>query len=172
MGIDFITNSFIYSSTNLSVNFSIHKMTFKKGVVIDCKGLLLGRLASIIAKQLLKGQRIVAVRCEELNISGSHYRNPSKILWRVTRGMMKHKTTLCQKALHRLRVFEGVPSQYEKKKKLVCPSASRVLRLKPCRDFCRLGDLCTRVGWGHDDLIQKLEKKRKIRAQINFNKKK
>lgn len=40
-------------------------------VVIDGKGHLLGRLASIIAKQLLQGQKIVVVRTEQIVISGS-----------------------------------------------------------------------------------------------------
>jgi large subunit ribosomal protein L13Ae len=43
-------------------------------VVIDGKGHLLGRLASIVAKQLLNGQKIVVVRCEDLNISGEFFR--------------------------------------------------------------------------------------------------
>lgn len=43
-------------------------------VVIDGKGHLLGRLASIVAKQLLSGQKIVIVRCEALNISGEFFR--------------------------------------------------------------------------------------------------
>ncbi len=40
-------------------------------VVIDGKGHLLGRLASIVAKQLLLGKKIVVVRCEQIVISGS-----------------------------------------------------------------------------------------------------
>jgi hypothetical protein len=44
-------------------------------IVIDGKGHLLGRLASIISKQILSGQKIVVVRCEEINISGSFFRN-------------------------------------------------------------------------------------------------
>ena len=44
-------------------------------IVIDGKGHLLGRLASIISKQILSGQKIVVVRCEEVNISGSFFRN-------------------------------------------------------------------------------------------------
>lgn len=53
--------------TNTNLN-SLHQ------VVIDGKGHLLGRLASIVAKQLLNGQKIVIVRCEELNISGEFFR--------------------------------------------------------------------------------------------------
>lgn len=44
-------------------------------VIIDGKGHLLGRLASIVAKQILSGQKIVVVRCEEINVSGSFFRN-------------------------------------------------------------------------------------------------
>jgi large subunit ribosomal protein L13Ae len=47
-------------------------------IVIDGKGHLLGRLASIVAKQALNGQKIVIVRCEELNVSGSFFRNKRK----------------------------------------------------------------------------------------------
>ncbi|KAF9307508.1 60S ribosomal protein L16B, partial [Linnemannia elongata] len=86
-------------------------------VVIDGKGHLLGRLASIVAKQALTGQRVVVVRCEELNVSGSffrnklkyhaflrkrcvvnpargafHFRAPSRIFYRAIRGMVPHKT--------------------------------------------------------------------------------
>jgi hypothetical protein len=50
------------------------KMFFFPQVVIDGKGHLLGRLASIVAKQLLSGQKIVVVRCEALNISGEFFR--------------------------------------------------------------------------------------------------
>lgn len=41
-----------------------------KEVVIDGRGHLLGRLASIVAKELLNGQKVAVVRCEELMISG------------------------------------------------------------------------------------------------------
>ena len=51
---------------------------FEKEIVIDGKGHLQGRLASYIAKQLLSGQRIVVVRCELINISGSLFRNRVK----------------------------------------------------------------------------------------------
>jgi len=40
-------------------------------VVIDGKGHLLGRLTSVVAKQLLQGKKIVVVRAEQIVISGS-----------------------------------------------------------------------------------------------------
>jgi large subunit ribosomal protein L13Ae len=39
--------------------------------VIDGRDHLLGRLCSIVAKELLAGQKIVIVRCDEICISGS-----------------------------------------------------------------------------------------------------
>jgi large subunit ribosomal protein L13Ae len=105
-------------------------MTFdSKEVIIDGRGHLLGRLASIVAKELLSGQKVVVVRCEELMISGGltrnhtrymqflrkrtntnptkgpfHYRAPSRILWRTIRGMVPHKTFRGAQALERLTV--------------------------------------------------------------------
>ena len=50
-------------------------MVFEKEIVVDGRGHLLGRLASTIAKELLSGQKVVVVRCEQVNISGSLHRN-------------------------------------------------------------------------------------------------
>lgn len=44
---------------------------FEKLAIVDGRGHLLGRLASIVAKELLNGQHVVVLRAEELNISGS-----------------------------------------------------------------------------------------------------
>lgn len=46
-----------------------------KPYVVDGKGHLLGRLASILAKQILSGQAVTVVRCEHINVSGSFFRN-------------------------------------------------------------------------------------------------
>ena len=53
---------------------------FEKEVVIDCRGHIMGRLASIIAKELLCGQKIVCVRAELAELSGSLYRN-KRLSW-------------------------------------------------------------------------------------------
>ena len=82
-----------------------------KRVVVDARHHMLGRLASIVAKELLNGQKVVVVRCEEICISGGlvrqkmkymrflrkrmntkpshgpiHFRAPGKIFWRTVRG--------------------------------------------------------------------------------------
>jgi ribosomal protein uL13 len=62
-----------------------------------------------------------------------HYRAPSKIFWRTVRGMLPHKTKRGDKALDNLRVVEGIPPPYDRKKRLVVPSALRIVRLNPRR---------------------------------------
>ena len=50
-----------------------------KAVVIDGRGHMNGRLASIVAKLILNGQKVVIVRCEEINISGEN----NDLIWSV-----------------------------------------------------------------------------------------
>lgn len=70
--------------------------------------------------------------------------------------MIPHKTARGAAALERLKVFEGVPPPYDKKKKLVVPQALRVLRLKPGRKYCTVGRLSHEVGWKYQDVVARL----------------
>merc|ERR1719502_549438 len=100
-----------------------------------------------------------------------HFRAPSKILWRTIRGMLPHKTARGQAALDRLSTFEGMPHPYDLKKKVVIPQALKMLRLKPYRKYCVLGNLSQSVGWKCQDLLKKLEAKR-VASSAKFFKKK
>jgi large subunit ribosomal protein L13Ae len=111
---------------------------FEKQIVVDGRAHMFGRLASIVAKELLNGQKVVVVRCERINISGSlfrnklkymeflnktrnanprrghvHYRSPARMFWRAVRGMMKHKRDRAAAALGRLKLFEGIPYPFD-----------------------------------------------------------
>ncbi|WOL01912.1 60S ribosomal protein L13a-4 [Canna indica] len=166
-------------------------------VVVDARHHMLGRLASILAKELLNGQRVVVVRCEEICLSGGlvrqkmkylrflrkrmntkpshgpiHFRAPSKILWRTIRGMIPHKTKRGAAALARLKAYEGVPPPYDKTKKMVIPDALKVLRLQPGHKYCLLGRLSSEVGWNHYDTVKELEEKRKERAKVAYERRK
>ncbi|CAG7923754.1 unnamed protein product [Penicillium olsonii] len=172
--------------------------SFESVVTIDGKGHLLGRLASTVAKQLLNGQKIVVVRCEALNISGEffraklkyhaylrkmtrfnptrggpfHFRAPSRILYKAIRGMIPHKTARGAAAMERLKVFEGVPPPYDKKKRVVVPQALRVLRLRPGRKYCTVGRLSHEVGWKYQDVVSRLEERRKVKSKAYYERKK
>lgn len=67
-----------------------------------------------------------------------HHRAPSRILFKAIRGMVPHKTARGAAALERLKLFEGMPPPYDRKKKMVIPAALRVLRLKPGRKYCTI----------------------------------
>ena len=71
---------------------------------------------------------------------------------------------------------------------MVVPEALRVLRLKPGRKYCtvKVGQLpeilsfveliipqrlSHEVGWGYKDVVDRLEEKRKIKAQAYFERK-
>eukprot|EP00913_Durusdinium_trenchii_P018347 g17235.t1 len=139
---------------------------------------------------------VVCVRAEDINISGSlyrnklkyanfkrkhmntnprqgpfHFRSPAKILWRTVRGMVPHKTARGAAALDKLKTFEGIPHPYDRKKRMVVPGCLKVLRLRPERRFCRLGDLSKEVGWKHGALIQRLESQRKVKSEAFYKKK-
>lgn len=57
---------------------------FEAPVTVDGRGHLLGRLASVVAKELLGGQKVVVVRCEQITISGSReYPFSLPCAWRI-----------------------------------------------------------------------------------------
>jgi len=170
---------------------------FERRIVVDCRGHMFGRLASVVAKELLNGQRIVLVRAEELLVSGSlrrnlmkferfllkkvrtnpargpfHYRSPSKMIWRAIRGMIPHKKHRGEQAMRRLKIFEGIPAPYDKVKRVVIPNALRVLRVQMHRHTTVLGNISTKVGWTHYPTIKKLEEKRKTKSTAFYLRKK
>lgn len=128
---------------------------FDKEVVIDAKGHLMGRLAALVAKELLSGQRVVLVRAEEVLLSGIlfthkanfmeylnknsntnprhggpyHFRAPARILYKAVRGMIPRKSQRGKAALERFKVFEGIPFPYSNKKRQIVARAMRVVRL-------------------------------------------
>jgi large subunit ribosomal protein L13Ae len=169
---------------------------FEKEIVVDGRAHMFGRLASIVAKELLNGQKVAVVRTEQINISGSlfrnklkymeflnktrnanprrghvHYRSPSRMFWRAVRGMLKHKSHRGMAALGKLKLFEGIPYPYDHKKRMVVPGALKTLRLKNHRKNCLLGDLATKVGWTKKDIIATLEEQRKVKSK-KFHEKK
>merc|ERR1719223_44003 len=168
----------------------------EKTIIIDGRDHLMGRLASVVAKELLAGQNVV-VRCDEVCVSGSlvrnkvkyaqfrrkrmntnpgkgpyHYKSPARMVWRTIRGMVHQKSARGQDAIGRLSTFEGVPAPYDKVKRVVVPAALRILRLKSIRDYTVLGELANAVGWKHKDLLATLEDKRRAEAAEFYEKKK
>ena len=163
--------------------------------VIDGKGHLMGRLASICAKELLEGKKIIVVRCEKIEKSGSHIRNklklisrskkrtttnpkrgpfhfktPSQAFWKSVRGMLPHKTFRGSNALMRLKLFDGVPSGLIHIRKLIVPSALRIIKLAPNRRFTQIGKIFSELGWNKQKLIQNKDENLKTLGKIFWKK--
>ncbi|MDH5634801.1 MAG: 50S ribosomal protein L13 [Candidatus Bathyarchaeota archaeon] len=101
--------------------------------VIDASGLILGRMASIVAKRLLSGEPIIIVNSEKAALSGRrlsrvkearafldighpkkgpyHPRRPDQIVHKTVKGMLPHRQPKGEMALRCLRVFLGVPAE-------------------------------------------------------------
>jgi large subunit ribosomal protein L13 len=107
-------------------------------VVINAEGLILGRLASVVAKRLLNGEEIIITNAEKAIIVGgktriiSEYRAkrkriharkgplyprlPDRILKRTVRGMLPYQQSRGRTALKNLKVYIGIPAEYRKAK--------------------------------------------------------
>lgn len=108
--------------------------------VVDATNLILGRMASYVAKQALDGKHVVVVNAEKAVISGTkarvvaraktklrtrtlasqekaptHPRRPDTYVRRVIRGMLPWKKPKGKQAFHRVRVHIGVPDDYDGK---------------------------------------------------------
>jgi len=136
------------------------------GTVIDASGLILGRMASILAKRLLNGEKVTVVNAEKAVISGKrkntieearkfleighpgkgpyHPRRPDRIVRRTIRGMLPRRKPKGQQAYKRLRVYIGVPEDLkERKMETISGIDSRRLRCP----YINVSDLAREIGW-------------------------
>jgi large subunit ribosomal protein L13 len=102
--------------------------------IIDAENHIAGRLATVIAKRLLKGEEIVVVNAEKIIITGERDsvlaaykqkkdlgnvksgpffpRRADLIMKRTVRGMLPWKSTSGREAYRRLKVYVGVPKEF------------------------------------------------------------
>jgi len=135
-------------------------------VVINADGLILGRMASIIAKRLLKGERILVVNAEKAVISGKkkmkvmeakeflevghpgrgplHYKRPDRILRRTVRGMLPYKQPNGKQAYKKLKVFIGIPDELKNSEMETIEEARSEKLTCP---YFTVGELAKEVGW-------------------------
>merc|ERR1712049_57102 len=135
-------------------------------IVIDGRGHLLGRLASLVAKTLLQGQRVVVVRCEGINISGNFYRNKLKFL-----AYLKKRCNVnpARGPFH----FRAPSKQFWRVVKgMVVPSALRIVRLHATRKYCSLDRLSHEVGWKYQSVVATLEARRIAKSAEFYARKK
>jgi large subunit ribosomal protein L13 len=135
-------------------------------MIVDATGLVLGRLASVTASHLLKGEDVRIVNAEKAVITGrresiyAEYgaarargskeggpffpRRPDMIIKRTVRGMLPHKKGRGRDAMSRLRVYIGVPREFAGTE-LEQPEGAK-MRQTSTINYIELGDLSRRLG--------------------------
>lgn len=136
-----------------------------RATIIDASNLVLGRMASRVAKMLLDGKRVIIVNAEECVISGKgssafmrakefievgsprfgphHPRRPDHILRRSIRGMLPYSKPKGKSAYRRLRVYISVPEEFKGKPMETIEEASVTRLTGP---YFKLKDLARAIG--------------------------
>jgi large subunit ribosomal protein L13 len=140
------------------------KVNKTKARVINAEGSVFGRLASMVAKELLGGAEIVIVNAEKSIVAGSRKnileeyktarargsrergpyfpKRPDLVLGRAIRGMLPYKAARGRDAISRLKIFIGVPEEYKSLK------AEKIKEAGVARDrFMLLGEVSKEIGW-------------------------
>jgi|SRR3989344_2797596 len=131
-------------------------------MIIDAENLILGRMATCVAKKALLGEKVDIVNCEKAIITGSKekivekYRRivelggpfkgpyltrlPDRFVRRVIRGMLPYKQGRGKEAFHRVMCYISVPYELKNQKMIKLEEAdiSRVKSLK----YMTVGDVC------------------------------
>ena len=141
-------------------------MSPENAIIIDAKGLILGRMSSIVAKRLLQGESIVVLNAEKAAISGKrlqivheaktflevghprkgpyHPRRPDRIVCRTVRGMLPWKKPKGRQAYKRLKVYLGAPKEFDGKEIQTILDASAEKLKSP---YITVGELAKEIGW-------------------------
>jgi large subunit ribosomal protein L13 len=134
--------------------------------VIDADGLVLGRMASIVAKRLLNGEFIDLVNAEKAVVSGkramviksekkflevggrgrgpTHWRQPHRIVRRTIRGMLPYRKARGREAFKRLKVHIGLPGEFDSAEKETFPE---IHSNNLGRNFVTIGEIAVNIGW-------------------------
>ncbi len=133
-------------------------------MIIDGEGLVVGRVASYVAKKLLEGEEITIVNAEKMVIAGKPEntlqdfmerrqrgrpqkgpffpRRPDMIVRRIVRGMLPMKKAKGREAFKRLRVYMGIPEHVKGEFKKIGKTASD-LRTR----YVTISEVSRHLGW-------------------------
>ena len=134
--------------------------------LVNADGLILGRMASKVAKRLLNGEKVIIVNAEKAVLSGKkkskvaeakeflevgaprqgpfHYRRPDRILRKTVRGMLPFKQPKGKMAYKKLKVFIGVPEDLKGQQMITLKEAEAAKLKGP---YFTLAELAKEVGW-------------------------
>ena len=128
--------------------------------IIDGKGAILGRLASYVAKEALKGEEIAILNCEEVIISGNKQsikadfkekrsrvghsqkgpklsKTSEKMVKRSIRGMLPdHRMGRGRVAFKRIKCYNKVPKEFEGKK-MITAGKENPIKFSRVKEFAK-----------------------------------
>jgi large subunit ribosomal protein L13 len=134
--------------------------------IIDAKGLVIGRLSTHVAKRLLDDRKleIAVVNAEKAIVSGNRRmvidsykakrdlnhprkgpyfpKQPDRILKRTIRGMLPYQQEKGREALKRVKVYIGIPKEFQGKKAKTVESAKN----KDLEQFVELQEISRTLG--------------------------
>ncbi|MBI2652524.1 50S ribosomal protein L13 [Candidatus Woesearchaeota archaeon] len=135
-------------------------------MIIDAKDTILGRLSSYAAKQVLLGNKVDVINCEECAISGRKhaildeyikrlhrkaptkapyfYRRPDMFVKRAIRGMLPFKRARGRNIFKNIKCHIGIPENLKNESALTIENAS-IERLHSA-DYLKVKDVCRAVG--------------------------
>jgi len=136
-------------------------------MIIDAKDMVLGRLGSFAAKQLLLGNKVDVVNCEEAIVSGKKqailqnylrridrkaptkgpylYRRPDFFVKRTIRGMLPFKRSRGRDAFKNIKCHIGVPESLKSEKPVMLENMSSA-KIQST-DYLKVKDVCRQLGW-------------------------
>jgi len=104
-------------------------------IVINGENLIVGRVATFVAKKALLGEDVRIINCEKMYITGSkeylvrdthrrrvqgtwskgpfYFRMPDRMVRRVVRGMLPHKTYRGKTAYSKVLCYIGCPEEFK-----------------------------------------------------------
>ncbi len=138
--------------------------------IFDASGVVLGRLASNVAKAVLNNEDVIVVNAEEAIITGNKKnilekymhrinrrslvnparhgpffpKRPDRIIKRTVRGMVPYKQERGRKAYKRLKVYVGIPEEYSDTAKIVLEDSTYKKLSVP--KYIKLGELSKLLG--------------------------
>jgi len=136
---------------------------------IDATGHIAGRLASVVAHEVIRGKRVVVLNSEKAVISGDrkslmrqwserlelgskvnpmygpfHPRRPDNIMWRMVRGMVPKTKAKGIIGLKRVRFYIGVPEKYSG---YALTKVDDALATRPLPTYTTIAEISKTIGW-------------------------
>ena len=135
-------------------------------IIVDGKDLIVGRVASFVAKQALNGETVKIINCDQMFITGGkvflqneverrrnqgtwskgpfYFRRPDMFVRRIVRGMIPYKTPRGSLAYKRVMCYIGAPAELTQHKSISIDNA-HVKHVNNLR-YMTVGELCKHMG--------------------------